>query len=76
LTLIIDGSILYLNQTPKEIDMVDLIKEIEKAKSKKRKGWVMSGFMNNKYDWFERWFETKDKALNYAAKRNWTTEII
>lgn len=40
------------------------------------KGWILSGAINGDMaDWFERWFETDEKAIAYARKRGWSVVV-
>lgn len=45
---------------------------IERAKSKnENRGYILFGFKDEKYGWFERWYKTEEAARKYAAKKGW-----
>lgn len=50
--------------------------QIERAGGRPGKpsvGWIMYGTDPSSGSWFERWFETREKAEAHAARRGWLT---
>ena len=34
-------------------------------------GYVLCGFKDEKYGWFQRWYKTETAARKFAAKKGW-----
>jgi hypothetical protein len=51
-----------------------ITKAISPKRDGKGKGWILYGNNSDTGKWFERWHETKDKAVKFCEKRSWNWE--